>query len=252
MEQHLTAEIRFSIIPEWITYAKVSDKAVRLYSVLCRFADNQTHEAFPSRETLAEKMMCSTRSVDRATEELIAIDAIIKKQRHNSSLVYIIKVNPTELSTGSDPLVTHVKGGLTPVSRGVDTSGDLTITTQLEPLNLTSLFNEFWSIYPRKMGKGEARGAFAKAIRKHGPEVVMDGVKRLAADPNLPASQFIPRAATWLNQERWTDDPYPEPDLKKIPGIKPAAELPDARGWVKSLHDMGEHFECRVGEFGCK
>jgi len=24
---------------------------------------------------------------------------------------------------------------------------------------------------------------------------------------------------------------------------------PTPRGWVKDLHDMGEHFECRAGEF---
>jgi hypothetical protein len=53
MQDNLTAEIRFSIIPEWITYADISDKAIRLYSVLARYADNQTHQAFPSRETLA-------------------------------------------------------------------------------------------------------------------------------------------------------------------------------------------------------
>jgi hypothetical protein len=244
MEQRLTAEIRFSIIPEWITYAQISDKAVRLYCVLCRFADNQTHEAFPSRETLAEKMVCSKASVDRATDELLRLGAITKKQRHNSSLVYTLKM--------SEGVITHDEGGSSPMMRGVSTTDDLTRTTQLEPLNLSSLFNEFWNVFPRKLGKGEARGAFAKAVKKHGPEVIMDGVKRLANDPHLPASQFIPRAATWLNQERWTDDPYPEPDLKKIPGVKPAAELPQARLWVKKMHDMGEHFECRVGEFGCK
>ena len=24
------------------------------------------------------------------------------------------------------------------------------------------------------------------------------------------------------------------------------------RAWVEELHDMGEHWECRAGEFGCK
>ena len=73
MHDNLTAEIRFSIIPEWITYADISDKAIRLYSVLARYADNQTHQAFPSRDTLAGHMHCSAKSVDRATEELILL-----------------------------------------------------------------------------------------------------------------------------------------------------------------------------------
>lgn len=34
--------------------------------------------------------------------------------------------------------------------------------------------------------------------------------------------------------------------------MKGPAEIPDARAWVKQMHDLGEHFECRAGEFGCK
>jgi hypothetical protein len=28
--------------------------------------------------------------------------------------------------------------------------------------------------------------------------------------------------------------------------------VPKPREWVQDLHDMGEHFECKPGEFGCK
>lgn len=34
--------------------------------------------------------------------------------------------------------------------------------------------------------------------------------------------------------------------------VKPPAEIPERRAWVKALHDQGEHWECRAGEFGCK
>jgi hypothetical protein len=27
---------------------------------------------------------------------------------------------------------------------------------------------------------------------------------------------------------------------------------PGRRVWVEQMHDLGEHFECRPGEFGCK
>jgi hypothetical protein len=33
--------------------------------------------------------------------------------------------------------------------------------------------------------------------------------RRYAADPNLPDKQFIPLPATWLNGDRWDDDPCP-------------------------------------------
>jgi hypothetical protein len=260
MNDTLAAEMRFSIIPEWVTYADISDKALRLYSVLARYADNQTHEAFPSRETLAGRMNCSTSSVDRATEELINIGAVTKKQRHNSSLVYTLKVTQSVITVG--------EGGSSPVTRGVVTSDELTRTTELEPLNdiqhleqdrqqrLIQEFNSFWEIYPRKLGKGEAKGAFVKAVDKFGADVVLEGVTRFASDPNLPAPQFIPRAATWLNQERWDDEPYSAVDPASIPGVqKGVSKSPYVGGpreWVQDLHDIGEHYECRPGEFGCK
>ena len=123
-------------------------------------------------------------------------------------------------------------------------------------LKLQQEFNTFWEIYPRKLGKGEAKGAFVKAVDKFGADVVLEGATRFASDPNLPSPQFIPRAATWLNQERWDDEPYSPMDPAQIPGVtKGLSRSPYVGGpreWVRDLHDMGEHFECKPGEFGCK
>ena len=38
---------------------------------------------------------------------------------------------------------------------------------------------------------------------------VWAGLERLRNDPNRPAPEYVPRPMTWLNQERWNDDPYP-------------------------------------------
>jgi hypothetical protein len=70
-------------------------------------------------------------------------------------------------------------------------------------------FNEFWDLFPRKQGRGKAKEAFMKAVKDVGLEAVMAGVRRYAADPNLPDPQFVPLPATWLNQERWDDGPLP-------------------------------------------
>ena len=126
----------------------------------------------------------------------------------------------------------------------------ITRTTELElPNDIFRHFDEFWNTYPRKLGKGEARQAFARAVNIYGHEVIIDGVNKFASDPNLPAKQFIPRPATWLNQERWHDEPYPAVDKK--PWERPA-EVPGHRDWVKALHNLDEHYECKPGEFGCK
>ena len=40
-------------------------------------------------------------------------------------------------------------------------------------------------------------------------QTVIDGMRRLAADPNLPEPQFIPHPTTWLERNGWEDDPLP-------------------------------------------
>lgn len=108
------------------------------------------------------------------------------------------------------------------------------------------VFDQFWSLYPRKAGKASARKAFSQLDPDQITDVMV-GVERLRNDPNLPPAQYIPHPATWLNREGWEDDPYPKREQK--PGEK-AAEGPIPRAWVKSLHDEDDHTFCRPGEFG--
>lgn len=75
-------------------------------------------------------------------------------------------------------------------------------------------FSEFYDPYPRKAGRGAAERAFARAVTRvraagGDPKTIVEGALRFAADPNLPEPQFIPHPATWLNADRWDDDPLP-------------------------------------------
>ena len=265
MTNHINADLRFSIIPEWLLDSKLSDRAIRVYSVLARYADNETLQAYPSRETLAQRCNCHWRSVDRAIDELVALGAITKSHRKNgdsyqSNLYTLRRVLPAQ-SGGTD---TPVTGVLTQQSVGTDTGGNLTRTTELEPENIEPLnsqssvnesFNEFWEIYPKRLQKGEARKAFFKAVQREGAvEPILGGVRRMAADPNLPVKQFIPYPATWLNRDGWEDEPFPAREV--IPGVSEGASrtlyVGGPREWVRDMHEMGEHFECRPGEFDCK
>ncbi|WHP18818.1 hypothetical protein [Cellulomonas sp. ES6] len=72
----------------------------------------------------------------------------------------------------------------------------------------TSEFEQFWSLYPRKVGKQDAIKAFAKATKNASAARVILGAKRLTEDPNLPEKQFVPHPATWLNRGGWEDEPY--------------------------------------------
>lgn len=67
---------------------------------------------------------------------------------------------------------------------------------------------EFWAAYPRKVN----RPAALRAWNKLAPgEALREQISRSLA-AQLPAfaereSRFIPHAATWINGERWTDEP---------------------------------------------
>jgi hypothetical protein len=72
-------------------------------------------------------------------------------------------------------------------------------------------FDEWWSSYPHKVGKGAARKAFEK-VRRKGTSLadLIAGVQRYIA--MKPPEIAYCHPATWLNQDRWLDEPAPQPE----------------------------------------
>jgi hypothetical protein len=69
-------------------------------------------------------------------------------------------------------------------------------------------FEEFWSIYPRRVAKGAARKAFASAIRRGiDPDVIIAGVEMYAVTRAGEPQKYTKHPATWLNHECWEDEP---------------------------------------------
>lgn len=253
MTHQLNTDIRFSIIPEWVLDAEISDRAVRVYAILARYADSETLQAFPSRETLGKRARCNAKAITRAVEELVAIGAVIKQHRKNgeayqSNLYTLRRVGPN-LTLGGDKPDPRVGSDLT---LGGVQNDPLTITTKLEPkerYNAQTEFEHFWALYPRKVGKIAAQKAWAKTAKENDPQTILDGLTRFANDPNKPSPEFLPHPATWLNEGRWEDEPYPAKQPQESKFMRPPAEGPGKREWVRKLHDAGEHFACEVGEF---
>lgn len=77
-----------------------------------------------------------------------------------------------------------------------------------KPVGDDPAFTAFWSVYPRKTAKGHARRAWVKATRTTDPREIIAGAVRYRDDPNRTDS-YTAHPATWLNGERWTDDPLP-------------------------------------------
>lgn len=61
-------------------------------------------------------------------------------------------------------------------------------------------FAEWWAEYPRKDAKGDARKAYAKALKRASPAALLTGLRLY---PFQRDPKFIPMPATWINQGRW-------------------------------------------------
>ena len=96
-------------------------------------------------------------------------------------------------------------------------------------------FRTFWDAYPRRQGKGAALTAFLRAKKRAKVTAIIAGAESLRDDPNLPADKaLIPMPSTWLNQDRWEDDPLPSPQVSSSrhgqPQFMTAAERKLAAG----------------------
>jgi hypothetical protein len=76
--------------------------------------------------------------------------------------------------------------------------GMLTRVEQPDP------FDVFWSEFPRKKAKEDARRAFAKAIKLVDLDEMLDALRAQAETWTDPT--YIPYPATWLNGKRWNDE----------------------------------------------
>ena len=71
--------------------------------------------------------------------------------------------------------------------------------------NTCVLFDQFWSLYPRKTSKQSASKAFAK-LKDEDQQAAINNISRLYSETPV---QFVPHAATYLNQGRWEDQVIP-------------------------------------------
>ena len=81
IDEEITADVKFAQIPHWLLELPLTDKAIRLYAILSKYADNEDRTSYPGRGTLSKLMRCHRTSVDRAVEELMQAGCISKQRR---------------------------------------------------------------------------------------------------------------------------------------------------------------------------
>lgn len=137
----------FSIVPEWVLDRDLSSTALKLYIVLARYADWDTQMAFPSRETLAQRMGVSEKTVDRSVTELVEKNCIekISRGRYASALYKVFQVDPLGSDVAEETKMsdeeTKMSRERTNLSKREDKNVHLTITNERYPLE-RELLNE--------------------------------------------------------------------------------------------------------------
>jgi uncharacterized protein YdaU (DUF1376 family) len=88
-------------------------------------------------------------------------------------------------------------------------STDVQPTNNHKPITINHIsidqFETFWKIYPKKVSKENAKKAWIK-IKPNDDLIVK--ITKAVNDQKLSEreQQFIPHAATWLNNKRWEDE----------------------------------------------
>jgi len=235
MSEKLGADNRFAIIPEWVIALDISHTAFRLYAVLARYADNITHQAFPARATLAQRLQCSEKTVDRAVEDLVAHGAIQKQSRgrYASALYTVMTAAPGETQMSTEQ--TEMSSEQTDLSFRSDKNDHLTRTTELEPDNYIEKKSKKATSIPDRFALSDS---LREAMMGRHPSLDLDEQVDAFVDFHTAKGSVFKSwdAAfrTWCrNAVKFAE---PRTVIHKQ-ALKPAADGPGKREWVRSLHN---------------
>lgn len=213
---------------------------------VCHRTDDVSHETFVGQQTVAQMIGSSADSVRRALSSLESLGVIARHRRHGhggfrtSDLIRVNRAYPAERLLGAEPTrqstykaesadLTGTLQQPTQQSAGAEeiTQIDHSVITQIantaevalfEPPQTVDRFDEFYGIWPKKVDKPAARRAWAKAVKRATPDVIIAAAVAYRDHPHRPDRQYIRNPATWLNGDGW-DDELPAPR-----GTRPGAD----------------------------
>lgn len=139
---------------------------------------------------------------------------------------------PVDVSADIPRTVSEVSAECRALDVEVDVEKDKTHTPR-PPAAEPDPFADFWSAYPRRTAKGNAVKAYRKALGKATPDAILAGVKRYATETAGTEAKYVAHPATWLNGERWADDPTP---LSRQQQLAPLGDPGDGSGeewWMR-------------------
>lgn len=112
--------------------------------------------------------------------------------------------------------------------------------TNVAQLSDAAAFEEFWQAVPaaRRIGKGDARKAWATAVRKASAATIIAGMVRYAEETQGRDPQYLKTPGPWLRAERWTDEPGANRDHRTSRPAGPRGPIGEHRGPAGAVTDL--------------
>ena len=171
-------------------HSKIGDPLAKLLLIaIADRADKDTGQCWPSLARLCGDTEMSRASVTRRLAYLEQRGFIQRTQRDQQSTLYTLSLTETggSLSQRHEPISNN-------------------LSKNQEDILVNQRFEDWWSHYPKKTGKGQARVAYRAAMKKVTHDELVAAADAFSQQCLHKEKQFIPHASTWLNGERWLDE----------------------------------------------
>ena len=181
--------------------------------------------AWPSQDRLASYANVSDRAVRKAITTLVELGELrvevadgVSRNQYKPNRYWIQLHCPADC----DGSMWHRRVELSDTQGGTfEHSGWNFLTDRVEPEFLLisketsektkkkqdlDRFDEFWSVYPKRVGRKAAATKWRTAVKNATPDEIIEAAKRYRDDPKRHPD-YTANPETWLNQERWLDEP---------------------------------------------
>ena len=202
---------------------------------------NDENPQFPSDQAVMIACMMAQDTLKRDLKKYEAKVERIKSARNqnpNNNKELLENNNRTEISTKSVRNQYDIVGVNDNVNVNVNVlskdnelnNRDINISCSKEEKN-ESIFESFWKVYPRKVGKEKCRNWF----KSHKPkedlvQKMIEAVDEQKKSKQWSDPQYIPHPYTWLNQGRWEDELTPSKDSTFQSAPKNPIQWEEAKG----------------------
>ena len=208
---------------------------------------NDENPQFPSDQAVMIACMMAQDTLKRDLKKYEAKVERIKSARNqnpNNNKELLENNNRTEISTKSVRNQYDIVGVNDNVNVNVNVNDndnvlskdnelnnrDINISCSKEEKN-ESIFESFWKVYPRKVGKEKCRNWF----KSHKPneelvQKMIEAVEIQKKSKQWSDPQYIPHPYTWLNQGRWEDELTPSKDSTFQSAPKNPIQWEEAKG----------------------